>query len=103
MPDFYLIKCQVETRLVHVDEQQALAEERLALTHRIVFTRHAREEMDNANVDRADVRNAILTAMSAAYQPASDRWRMGGGVACDGSGLVVVVVFEADLILITVW
>ena len=67
------------------------------------MTVHAREESAEANATRYDVQNALVTAKRALHQPANDRWRVEGGTDLDGDDLVLVVVFEGDVVVITVF
>lgn len=72
-------------------------------TGRFSMTIHARAEAVEANATRYDVQNALVTARRALHQPDKDRWRVEGGIDLDGDELVLVVVFEGDLVVITVF
>lgn len=82
----------------------ALAEiKRLAGLGRIHYTGHALDRMDERGATRGDVRSALLSATSAAWQPDRSTWRVDGGADRDGDALTVIVNLEADVIVVTVF
>lgn len=86
-----------------VGDAKALGEiQRLAARNFIRFTAHAIQRMRQRGADRADVKNALLTATDATWQTDHQTWHISGGVDCDGDGLSVAVTIEADVVIITV-
>jgi hypothetical protein len=69
----------------------------------VVFTRHARDRMDERGATPEDVLHAIATAKTATYQADRDCWRVTGGVDIEEDDLSIVCVVEADVILITLF
>jgi len=68
---------------------------------RIIPSRHAPDEMANAGVQAKE--KAILSATTALKQ-SDGKFRLEGGVAIDGEGLIVVVrEIQPGLIVITVF
>jgi hypothetical protein len=81
----------------------ALAEiQRLAQLDRIRYVRHARDRMAERGATPADVRNTLLTATAAVWQPERSNWRVRG-VDCAGDDLTAVVDLEADVIIVTIF
>jgi hypothetical protein len=72
-------------------------------TGRFSMTLHAREEAVEAKATRYDVQHALRSARRALHQPNNDRWRVEGGTDLDGDELILNVVFEGDVIVITVF
>ncbi len=69
---------------------------------RVILTRHAEQEAENANVQAHDIEHAIRTATVAFAQ--SGAVRLEGGTDLDGDGLVVVVrEIQCGLRIITVF
>ena len=72
-------------------------------TGHFYMTPHARDEAYQASATRYDVQKALATAEQATHQPSNGRWKIRGGVDLDGDELTLVVVFEGDVVVITVW
>ncbi len=85
-----------------MDADQALQEiRRLAVAHRIVFTRHARTRMGERGATVEDVRSALASATSCRAAD-EGRWKVTGP-DLDGDDLDVVAVVEADVVVVTVF
>ena len=84
-------------------DAERLAKLQHAARHgRVVLTRHAVEEADNANVQGRDIEHAIRSATFAVVQGA--KVRLEGGTDIDGDGLIVVVrEIQSGLKVITLW
>jgi len=67
------------------------------------FTLHARERMDERGALPRDVVNAICTAKRAGQGNQEGRWVLRGGVDEEGEDLAVVVAFEGDVLVITLF
>jgi len=86
-----------------VTPSEALEEARRAgATDRFYVTLHARDHRDGRNVHRADIRQALRTAKTAGLQE-NERWRIDGGRDLDGDDLTVIVVFDAGVVVVTVF
>ena len=72
--------------------QEALLAARVAAERgALLYTRHARDEMQEANARAADVKSALKAATAAIEDPPPDtKWRFEGGTDTDGDGLTVV-------------
>lgn len=57
---------------------------------RVILSRHAEDEAENANVQARDVEKAIRTA-TVAIEQEPGKFRLEGGTAIDGGPLTVVV------------
>jgi len=73
----------------------------LARANRVVFTRHALEEMGEARATENDVLHALREA-TACRASERDRWRVEGK-DLDGDDLTVVVVIEDGVVVVTVF
>jgi hypothetical protein len=69
-------------------------------SNRFSVTIHLCEHRDTRNIHRADIREALRTASTARKQE-NERWRLEGGHDLDGDDLTLIVVFEADVVVIT--
>lgn len=70
---------------------------------RIILSRHAEEEADNANVQAQDIKHAVLTATTAIAQE-QGKFRLEGGSDLDGDALAVVVrEIQPGLFIVTVF
>lgn len=49
------------------------------------------------------MKRALLTATEATKQDDRDNWRVGGGVDTDDDELTVIVVIEADVVVVTLF
>jgi hypothetical protein len=86
-----------------VTEREAVAQVRgFAAANRYRLTDHAIEEMDAAGATFEDVHSALCRARSARYQADRDSWRVAGPDRL-GEVLALVVKFEDDMIVITIW
>lgn len=87
----------------NVDGRQALAEiKRLALGRQIRISSHVvLHRLAKRNGTPEDIRSALLTAVRATYQSDRDNWKVTGGVDTDDDDMTVIVVIEADLIIVT--
>jgi hypothetical protein len=72
-------------------------------TGRFWITVHAREEAAQASATRYDVQNALRTAQRALHQSANGRFRVEGGTDVDGDELVLIVAFEGNVVVVTVF
>ena len=72
-------------------------------TGRFDVSTHAKEEAAECSATRYDIQEALRTATTAIHQAGRDRWRIEGGKDLDGDDLTVVVVFEGDVVVITVF
>lgn len=87
-----------------MSDARALAEiKRLASLGRVDYPAHALERMDERGVERDDVIRALLTASRARWQSNHGTWCVEGGIDRAGDDLTVIVVIEADLVVITVF
>lgn len=87
-----------------MSDARALEEiKRLVALGHVVFTRHARQRMDERGARATDVCNALSTATSATLQTDRDNWRVDGGVDHEGDGMTVIVDIEADVIVVTLF
>ena len=85
------------------EEARALAAARgLASAGRIVLSSHAELRMRERGATFADVRHALVSATTCYAQP-DERWRMEGGCDVDGDALTLIVTFEADVIVGTLF
>ncbi|HEX4475221.1 MAG TPA: hypothetical protein VH142_09105 [Polyangiaceae bacterium] len=66
------------------------------------MTPRAREHRDGRNVHRADLREGLRTATRARAQE-NDRWRVEGGIDLDGDDLTLIIVFDAGVVVVTVF
>lgn len=83
---------------------QALAEaQRIAATGIFLISLHATGRMKKRGAKRADVRAAILSAVSATWQPVDGTWRLDGGADLDGDALVVAVVLDGGMLVATIF
>lgn len=64
---------------------------------------HARERQGERSVQRVDLQEAMRTATNATFQSDRDTWRIDGGKDFDGDDLTVVVVFDAGVVVVTVF
>ncbi len=70
---------------------------------RVILSRHAQDEAENANVQAMDIENAIRTATAAVPQE-NEKYRLEGGTDLDGGALTVVVrEIQPGLFVITVF
>ena len=77
--------------------------QRLAKWWRFRWSRHALVRMAERDIQRADVRHALLTAKVANWQADRVCWRVSGGYDLAGDDLAVIVAIEDDLLIITVF
>jgi hypothetical protein len=83
---------------------EALAAAREAgVTGRFFIVAHALSRQEERSVSRFDLRNALMTAKVARYQPSKDRWRLEGGVDLDEDDLTVVIEIDSGVVVITVF
>jgi hypothetical protein len=86
-----------------VGDARALDEiKKLAARNYIRFTSHAIARMRQRGANRADVKNALLSASDATWQTDHQSWHVTGGVDLDGDELSLAVDIEADVVVITV-
>jgi hypothetical protein len=86
--------------------QEALSAARAAAERgALVYTKHARDEMQEANANREDVKCALRTATVAKENPPPDtKWRFEGGTDLDGEELTVVADFLGfEWVIVTVF
>lgn len=69
----------------------------------IRYTFHARQRMDERDATEEDVRQALRTATDATHQADRDNYRVSGGADLDGDSMSVVVVIEADVVVVTLF
>jgi hypothetical protein len=70
---------------------------------RVILTRHAEEEAENANVQARDIENAIRTA-TVAMEQEQRKFRLEGGTDLDGDSLTVVIrEIQPGLLVVTVF
>jgi hypothetical protein len=74
---------------------------RLAGRRQVRFTLHALDRMDERGVRRVDVTHALTSAKACRAQ-GDGKWKVTGG-DLDGDELTVIVVIEADAIVVTVY
>lgn len=67
-----------------------------------VILDHAAERMSQRTVRRKDIANALSTATEA-DEETETRWKFSGGVDLDGDPLGVVVAFEWNTCIVTVF
>jgi hypothetical protein len=83
-------------------EAQALADVRgYALANRIEYGPHARKRMRERGAGRADVREALVTAIACRAE-ADERWKVTG-IDTAGDELTVVVVIEDGVVVVTLF
>jgi hypothetical protein len=66
------------------------------------ITPHANQEAKECSASRYDIQEALRTAYQANHQPTNDRWRVLGK-DLDGDDLTVIVVFDAGVVVVTVF
>jgi hypothetical protein len=71
-------------------------------TGRFFMTAHAAQEASECGASRLDVQEALRTAFRATHQPDKDRWRVVGK-DLDAADLTIVVVFDAGVVVVTVF
>lgn len=75
---------------------------RLAAANRIRLTAHAKLRMLERGAENEDVRSGLITATAATLQE-DGRHEVTGGVDGDGDDLDLVVVVEADVVVVTLF
>jgi len=82
----------------------ALARIQHAARHgRVLLSRHAQDEAENAGVQARDIENAIRTA-TVAIEQEQQKYRLEGGCDLDGDALTVVVrEVQPGLLVVTVF
>lgn len=70
--------------------------------NRFEVSGHAFLRMRQRHVTREDIASALRSAQSATAQH-DERWKLAGGIDCDGDALSVVVAFEAGTIVVTIF
>jgi len=76
---------------------------RLALQWRIEVVGHARQRLRERGADRGDVRNALMGCTKCtASDDGPGRWKVWGE-DLDGDELRVIVVIEADAVVVTLF
>jgi hypothetical protein len=75
---------------------------RAGATGQFFVSIHARERQGERTAHRADIREALRTTTKAKLQE-NERWRLDGGTDLDGDDLTLIVVFEAGVIVVTVF
>jgi hypothetical protein len=85
-------------------ERDALAEAKLAaFQHRVRFSRHARERMQERRAGAHDILDVMSSATKAVRQPPRDKRKLIGGKDIDGDGLDLVVDWtDGDARIVTV-
>jgi hypothetical protein len=87
-----------------VAHDRVLAEiKRLTSLDRVELRLHAYQRMLERAVTIMDVCSALLSATGVRWQADRETWRVEGGVDLDGDDLVVIVVLEADVVVVTVF
>ena len=87
---------------IRSDAAQLAKVQHAARYGRVLLTRHAQEEAEDANVQARDIEHAIRTATRALVQ--GGKVRLEGGTDLDGHGLIVVVCeVQSGLRVITVF
>lgn len=82
---------------------------RLAAVHAMRLSIHVvRDRMDPSRpgyrgASYEDIRCALLSAKHAIHQSDKDTWKVTGGRDTDGDSLDVVVVVEADVLVVTIF
>lgn len=73
---------------------------------RVSVIRHARERMQQRNLNQRDLYNALQTAKVATFDAErgyEGRWLLSEGKALDGDDLDVAVELDGDVVVVTVW
>jgi hypothetical protein len=76
-----------------------------ATANRISYSIHAQQRMEQRGLHHRDVRNAICTATLARIGDSVGKWKLSGGVDCEGVDTSVVVAFEGvnSTLIVTVF
>lgn len=69
---------------------------------RFEVSKHAKERMEQRNVRRGDIADALVTAKHATLEMGT-RFRLDGGTDRDGDPLSLVVALEGDCVIVTVF
>lgn len=68
-----------------------------------IIGEHARDRMEERNIRRGDLLNALSGATTATFQPDKGRWKSSGGTDRDGDPLDMAIVMENGIVVITVF
>lgn len=77
---------------------------RAGTTGRFFVSLHARDHEHRVirNIQRADVQETLRSAKSAKQQK-NKRWKIEGGTDIDGDDVTLIVVFDAGVVVVTVF
>lgn len=70
-----------------------------AAANRIRFTRHARDQMAERGVTRADVRHALLRASQAIWQGDKQNWRVNSFDLASDKLRVILAIEDGDVVV----
>lgn len=71
-----------------------------ARVRQVRWSGHSRERATQRTVTAEDLREALLSAKKATWQPGERTWKLEGGVDRDGEPLAVVVAIDGNAVRI---